>query len=358
MIDAVCILAGGSGTRLWPASTKEHPKQFMKLKENKSLLQLTVERALGIETVKRVCIITLKDQLDPVLRDCAELDVDKERLVILPEPTARNTAPAIALACTYFFHSGMEDANILILPSDHLINPQASFVQDAQKAGELAEAGYLVTFGIQPKHPETGYGYIEVGDIKRPGYLVKSFKEKPDQATAESYVKAGIYYWNSGMFCFKVGRFLQELSEHQDDIAGVFRRIDEVPSGRREQGITIAMESETIDRLYQESPANSVDYAVMEKSKNAAMVQASFSWTDIGSWDEVARLDLTPEPDLLTEEAEGNFVYSDLPVAVCGVEDVIVIVKNGSVLVCKKGRSQDVKKIVTKAKERQRTDLL
>jgi mannose-1-phosphate guanylyltransferase/mannose-1-phosphate guanylyltransferase/mannose-6-phosphate isomerase len=160
------------------------------------------------------------------------------------------------------------------------------------------------------------------------------------------------------MFCFKVRQFFDELSEHQPDVAGVFRKIEEIPEQRTQHSIAIAMESDAIDRLYQDSPAISVDYAVMEKSGNAAMVEASFSWTDIGSWDEVARLELTPEPDLLSENAEGNFVFSDLPVALCGVDDLIVVVKNGSVLVCKKGGSQDVKKIVNRAKDESRTDLL
>jgi mannose-1-phosphate guanylyltransferase/mannose-6-phosphate isomerase len=252
----------------------------------------------------------------------------------------------------------MEDANILVLPSDHLITPQEDFAGDADAAGTLSDKGYVVTFGIKPKHPETGYGYIEAGDKQSPGYEVASFKEKPDEETAKAYLKAGTYFWNSGMFCFNAGGFLRELAEHQPDVAEVFRSIKRIPEERSDRGITVAMESDEIERLYQDSPSISVDYAVMEKSKRAAMIKASFSWTDIGSWDEVARRDLTPPPDVLQENAEGNYVFSDMPVALCGVDDLIVVVKNGSVLVCKKGSSQDVKKIVNKAKEEKRSDIL
>jgi mannose-1-phosphate guanylyltransferase/mannose-6-phosphate isomerase len=358
MIDAVFILAGGSGTRLWPASTKQSPKQFMKLKENKSLLQLTIERALAIETAKKVVIITLRDQLDAIKKDCSELSSGKERIVVLPEPAARNTAPAIALAAAYLEQEGEGHATALVLPADHLITPTESFVSDAARAGELAEQGYLVTFGIPPAHPETGYGYIEAGREQPPGYLVTSFKEKPDHKTARKFVDAGNFYWNSGMFCFSAENYLQALSEHRGDITEVFDQISgEVPS-RSEGGITIAMDSDEITRLYREAPAESIDYAVMERSRKTAMVKATFSWTDVGSWDEVARRELTPEADILCEDAEGNFVHSDLPVALCGVEDLIVVVKNGAVLVCKKGQSQKVKQIVGQAKEENRTDLL
>ena len=354
MIDTVFILAGGSGTRLWPASTRKSPKQLMQLRGDKSLLELTLERALAIESAETVYIITLKSQLEQVLGECGNHD----RITVLPEPAAHNTAPAIALAATAERLKGRNDANILVLTADHLIEPVETFVEDAAKAGELAEKGFVVTFGIPPHGPSTGYGYIETAEEEAPGYRVASFKEKPDRKTAEDFVAAGNFYWNSGMFAFKNSRFLEELKAHQPAVANPFEQVTVAPEAKKEQGISIEMEGPEIEALYDEAPEISIDYAVMEKSKQSAMVKASFTWTDIGSWDEVARLGLTDNPDLFESDASGNFVYSDLPVAICGVDDVIVVVKNGCVLVCRKGSSQKVKQIVTQLKDRDRRDIL
>jgi len=326
----------------------------MKLRGEKSLLQLTIERALAIEGAKAVYIITLKSQLEQVLAECRDLDA----ITILPEPAACNTAPAIALAATAERLKGRNDANILVLTADHLIEPVEAFVEDAEKAGELAEKGFLVTFGVSPHGPSTGYGYIETGDNEGPGYRVVSFKEKPDRKTAEDFVAAGNFYWNSGMFAFKNSRFLEELKRHQPAVATLFEQVTVAPEAKKDEGISIEMDGPEIEALYDESPEISIDYAVMEKSKQSAMVKASFNWTDIGSWDEVARLGLTGRADLFQSDAAGNFVYSDLPVAICGVDDVIVVVKNGCVLVCRKGSSQKVKQIVNQLKERDRRDIL
>ncbi len=358
MIDAVIILAGGSGTRLWPASTKKSPKQFMKLAENTSLLRLTVERAFAVETVKEVIIVTLQSQLGPVISDCREIETNGKRFAVIPEPAARNTAPAIALACTSLKLRGKGRTNVLVLAADHLISPTERFVSDAKKAGELAERGFLVTFGIPPRGPATGYGYIEAGEREGSGFRVLSFKEKPDRAAAEEFVRAGNFYWNSGMFCFKADSFLSELKKYRGDIASVFEKIETAPRESSETGIIVSMRSSAVDELYQDSPSDSIDYAVMEKSSAAAMVETGFDWNDIGSWDEVARLGLTEGADVLSADSEDNFVYSDMPVALCGVNDLIVVVKNGTVLICKKGESQKVKQIVGKAKDKNREDIL
>ncbi len=358
MADHVFILAGGSGTRLWPASTRDNPKQFIELKEGKSLLQLTIERALGLDVEGKIFLITLKEQMQKVAEECAKITKGKEKLSILPEPVGRNTAPAIALAARYLQEHGQENNTVLVLPADHLISPIENFRSDAKKAANLAGEGYLVTFGIPPERPETGYGYIEAGEQYGGGYMVRSFREKPDEKTANEFYRKGNYYWNSGMFTFKAQTYLNELACYSPEIYKVFEGLSSGNKTREIEGITVAMEGAEIDRAYERSPSNSIDYAVMEKSRKTAMIKATFSWTDVGSWDEVARLQLVSERKVFSEEAERNFVFSDLPVALCGVSGLAVVIKNGIVLICKRGSSQLVKRIVTQLEESGEEELL
>jgi mannose-1-phosphate guanylyltransferase/mannose-6-phosphate isomerase len=366
MVDHVLILAGGSGTRLWPASNSSHPKQFIPVRDGKSLLRLTIERAGALDISGDIVMITLRDQLDPILKESERITAEREKLKIIPEPAARNTAPAIAVAAEYLKAQGKGDDTVLVLPADHLISPVERFREDAARADELARQGYLVTFGIPPAYPATGYGYIESGDKIEPGRRVASFREKPDEKTAKSFVEAGNYYWNSGMFAFKVSTYLDELASHSPAIAETFDGIGKAGESRSERGIPLEMVGEKVEEIYKSSPKDSIDYAVMEKSRSSAMVEASFEWNDIGSWDEMAKLFEEGEgaagegenEKVYTVESNGNFVYSDLPVALCGVDDLMVVVKNGAVLVTKKGSGQLVKKVVEQIKEEGRTDIL
>jgi mannose-1-phosphate guanylyltransferase len=199
-----------------------------------------------------------------------------------------------------------------------------------------------------------------------PGLRVASFREKPDEQTARSFLKEGNYFWNSGMFAFKVSTYLNELSVHSPEIGKTFDGIGEAGESRSEGGIPLEMVGDTVDHIYKSSPKDSIDYAVMEKSGSSAMVEAGFNWNDIGSWDEMAKLfeegrgaaGEGENEQVYPVEAEGNFVYSDLPVALCGVDDLMVVVKNGAVLVTKKGSGQLVKKAVEQMKEEGRTDIL
>jgi mannose-1-phosphate guanylyltransferase/mannose-6-phosphate isomerase len=361
MLDHVFILAGGSGTRLWPASNSAHPKQFIPVRDGKSLLQLTMERALALEPSGRIFIITLKDQLEPILGECGKIDEGREKIAVLPEPAARNTAPAIAAAAEYVKAAYGPEQTVAVLPADHLITPTEKFAGDCARADELARQGYLVTFGIPPARPETGFGYIEAGEALETGTRVRSFREKPDRGTAEQFVAAGNYYWNSGMFAFRAGAYLEELAAHSPEIGGPFDGIGTKGEERSERGISIVMEGKAIEEIYTSAPKNSIDYAVMEKSSRAAMVPASFTWSDIGSWEEMAELfeqEGRKGGESFEIEAQNNFVYSDMPVALCGVDDLMVVVKNGAVLVAKKGSGQLVKKAVEEMKAQDRTDLL
>ena len=363
MVENVFILAGGSGTRLWPASNKKNPKQFLEVKDGKSLILLTIERALLLSKNVQVFIITLKDQMEGIISQCKKLESGLDRVHILPEPVARNTAPAIAACAGYLLGQGRSMEKVLVLPADHLIEPFNSFRNDVEEAGKLADKDYLVTFGIEPAYPATGYGYIETGGKELNGYKVSSFKEKPDEKTAKDFLKKGNYFWNSGMFVFKINRFWEELSLGAPGIADVFSGIGNNQTRNYIDGVSIIMDNERTSEVYKKSPKDSIDYAVMEKCSKSALVPASFAWNDIGSWDEMASLppdrkDAKHCVSTFAIESNNNFILSDIPVALCGVENLMVIQKNGSLLICKKGQGQLVKDAVELIKNQNHTDLL
>lgn len=358
MVDNIFILAGGAGTRLWPASNRNTPKQFLKIKNGKSLLQLTLERALFLEPSGEVYIITLKEQMDAVIDQCLRLEKGKEKIIILPEPQPRNTAPAIAAAAGYLRDKGRGGESVLVMPADHLITPVNTFKADAEKGTELAGEGFLVTFGILPRFPATGYGYIEAGEAAGDGFRVKRFREKPDAATAAGFLKQGGFYWNSGMFLFTPDTFWGELKKSSPAIAKVFNGIGKKDSFSTERGIGTILNTPEVAGIYTSSPKESIDYAVMEKSRSAAVVAASFTWNDIGSWDEMAELDKEPVDNVFSIESMDNFVLSDIPVALCGVEDLVVVQKNGALLICKKGNGQLVKDAVEEVKKRGLEEIL
>lgn len=383
MVDNVIILAGGSGTRLWPASIAERPKQFFDPGTGRSLLQMTVERAAEIASRGSIVIVTHHSQTERVLDDCLKLGRFRERIVVLPEPEMRNTAPALGFAVSYLSDSGAAEETSLVLASDHLITPVESFAADVKKADTLAREGYLVTFGIAPTRAETGYGYIEAGEGKGDGRLVSAFREKPDEITAAEYFTAGNFFWNSGMFVFRNDVLRDELAKFEPEITTTFADVESLPFEKRrvslpvlnQDGITVAWRSDYIDQLYTSLPKISLDYAVMERSDRTAMVEATFRWNDVGSWDEMAQLtddgivgeaggnsytprDGRPQQPAFQVECDGNYVYSELPIALCGVEDLVVVVKQGRVLVTKRGRTQLVRDAVKLMHEEGREDVI
>ena len=358
MIDNILILAGGSGTRLWPASLNDSPKQFIKVKNGKSLLELTVERGLKLGIKGKIIIITLESQLDEVIRECSPF-YDTGKIAVLPEPAARNTAPAIAAALTYLRLNGESGSTSLVLPADHMIENFDKFSENVASADVLARKGYLVTFGIPPQYPETGYGYIERGESEDPGFRVASFREKPDYDTAVKFLDEGNYYWNSGMFAFSTETFLNELSAYSPSISSLFEKLTDIPSPLHERGVDIVMSGGEISEIYKSSPKDSIDYAVMEKSTKCAMVKADFQWNDIGSWDQFETIMKNlGKAEKFEVDAEDNIVFSDIPVALCDVKDLIVVIKNGKALICRKGSSQKVKEIRAVIESNDRKDLL
>ena len=358
MVDNILILAGGTGTRLWPASLNEYPKQFIKIMGGKSLIKLTVERALKLGVKGQIIIITLRNQLENVIMECSDFS-EKSRILILPEPEARNTAPAIAAASYWLKLSGREDETVLVMPADHLIQKIDKFKKNIQNADKLARKGFLVTFGIPPQYPETGYGYIEAGKSESPGLRVKSFREKPDLQTALNFIKSGKYYWNSGIFTFKTASYISELEKHSPEIARAFSSLKNVEDPVNSGGFDIIMEGDEAVAVYRQSPSISIDYAVMEKSSHAAMIKADFFWNDIGSWDQFETIIKNlGKKEIFEVDAENNIVFSDIPVALCEVSNLIVVIKNGKALICRKGSSQKVKEIRKIMEEIERDDLL
>ena len=345
-MEAIVILAGGSGTRLWPASTPQRPKQFLALGGGESFLRLTVKRGLAVNPKAPIVVVSHTRYLDDTVSQLAPIAASGADITVLPEPEARNTAPAIAFAGLYLGARYSPDSRALILSADHLIQPQELFNTAAAQAAELAAMDFIAVFGISPADANTGYGYIETGASLGPGFRVKSFREKPDAATAASYLAAGNYYWNSGMFVFSLKTLAQEFAAHAPEVSRPFLALAEKAGrekGRMAGGVRVWGESDTIVQAYGKLPSISVDYAVMEKSAKVAMVRADFEWNDVGSWDEAARLYPDEAPALFSGEASRNRVFSDIPVALLGVEDLVVVIKNNRALIMKKGYSQLVR---------------
>lgn len=333
------ILCGGSGTRLWPISRTLMPKQFVKLFDDKSLFQLTVER--NSQMCDGQFIVSNAEQYFLASDQLDELDKSNSRYLL--EPIGRNTAPAIALACLALDI----DEIVLVTPSDHLIKNESEYQNVIRRAEELAHEGYLVTFGIKPSFAETGFGYIESN-----GEEVKAFHEKPDLDTATVYLNAGNYYWNSGMFMFKAGVFLEELKNHAPDIYDACVIAFE---NKKTEHSTLRILHTHMASI----PDESIDYAVMEKSSIVKVVPSDIDWSDVGSFDSLYdelpqdREGNTLNPNHIAIDSKNNLVYgNERTIATVDIEDCIIIDTGDALLISKKGSSQKVKNIVAKLKER------
>jgi len=350
------ILSGGAGSRLWPVSREGHPKPFMKLADGQTLIQKTYQRVVALAQldpqlkIKTMLTVTNRDYYFMSRDELAKTSAHSHFLL---EPFGRNTAAAIALAA-YQIAATQPDAIMLVLPADHLILDEAAFSSALGRAINLAQQGFLVTFGIVPTTPDTGFGYIECGAALKEGFAVARFVEKPNADTAQSYVDSGKYLWNSGMFCFKATDFLEQLSLCAPDIAQSAKHCWET--------MTAAATSPTaIDALeipaesFEQIPSLSIDYAVMEKSKKVAVVPADMGWSDIGSWTAIAQLVESDENnnraigDAIFVDTRNTFVQSeDRLVAAVGVENLVIIETTDALLVVHADKAQEVKTVVTK----------
>jgi mannose-1-phosphate guanylyltransferase/mannose-6-phosphate isomerase len=343
------ILAGGTGTRLWPLSRELYPKQLLSLIGDHSLLQTTLIRVSLLPNALPPIIVVGEEHRFLTRSQVDELDLFPEYHLLL-EPLGKDTAPAICGAALFARQHYQEDSVLLMLPADHLIARPDEFVETVAMAAKLAEQDRLVTFGIVPDQPETGYGYIRRGE----GDQVDSFVEKPDLETARRYVADGNYFWNSGMFAFPVDTLLTELTEYVPDIVHCMGK--SVDCGSRD-GVFFRFDAPAMEKC----PPDSIDYALMEKTGRAMVVEADFGWNDIGSWRALWEVSVKDEQgnvvsgDVLLEDVENCLIRSeDTLVAAIGLRDTLVVETGDAVLVAPMDRSQDVKKIVNRLKKERR----
>ncbi len=347
------ILSGGSGTRLWPLSRGQYPKQFLPLVSSHTMIQETVLRLAGLEGLKAPIAVCNEDHRFMMAEQLWEIDAKPAAIIL--EPVGKNTAPAVAMAA---LTAASEDDILLVLPADHVISDSPAFHKAIVQAKALAEQGFLVTFGILPTEPETGYGYIKRDTLSCYGsaFSVAAFVEKPDVETARQYLKSGEYYWNSGMFAFKAGSFLGELEKFNPEMLSICRQALKAAK--------VDLDFVRLDKeIFANCPSDSIDYAVMEKTDKAVVIPLDAGWNDVGSWS--ALWDVTDKDsfgnaisgDVLTVDTRNSFIYAQNKlVAAVGVHDLVIVETDDAVMIAPKDRVQEVKEIVTQLKERGRSE--
>ena len=348
------ILAGGSGSRLWPLSREFYPKQFLKLDGDLTMLQATVQRLTRLSCAQPLVICNEAHRF-LVAEQLRSLDKLAHNIIL--EPVGRNTAPAIALAALMALQ--MEDGDdplLLVLAADHVIRDETAFTASVQRAIIHAEEGMLVAFGVVPTHAETGYGYIRRGAAQGDAYTVAQFVEKPDAKTADGYLQSGEYYWNSGMFLFRASRFLTELKRFRPDIHAACEQAVVT--------INSDLDFVRVDKAaFLACPSDSIDYAVMEKTADAVVVPMDADWSDVGSWSSLWEISNKNESgnvfqgDVLQHNSQNNYVFAENGlVSLVGVQNLVVVQTKDAVLVVDQTQVQDVKKIVEELKASGRSE--
>lgn len=352
------IMCGGAGTRLWPLSRKNKAKQYHKVVGNLTMLQETISRMQNVENVQVAdpSFVCAQQDGDIVKAQSAEIGV--EVLKIILEPMGRNTAPLAAIVSEIFDEIDPEGL-ILLLPADHHIADANGFWQCVAKGISSAQSGKLITLGIQPQGPETGYGYIKTGSsLSSDVYEVDKFVEKPDLATAKSYLASGDYYWNAGIFLFSPKTMAESFAHHAADIQ---KACHATLTASSQKGPFLQLDADTFGQC----PSDSIDYAIMERADNVAIVApVDIGWSDIGSWSELANLVDTikgteqDDENIIALDCNNSYLRTDGPlIAGIGLENLIVVVENNTVLIVPKDKAQDVKKIVSELKASGRDDL-
>lgn len=351
------ILSGGAGTRLWPVSRETHPKPFIRLSDGKSLLQKTLMRLVGMESVPEILTVTNREYYFKTKDEYELIQEELAPMYFLLEPASRNTAPAISMAAWYVMEKYGLDAVLLVLPADHLIDDQEAFHAAVQSATSLAQEGHLVTFGMTPTAPETGFGYIQLDNARKEqgAYHVKQFVEKPDLPTAQDYLASGEYLWNSGMFCFQAKTILHALEKYTRPIFEATHRCWEKSKQRKSLADVVQIDPDLFTAIRDQS----IDYAVMEKASDVVVVPCHFGWNDIGSWNALSELIPSDEAgnqqvgESLLIDVKNSFIQTENRLAAAvGVENLLIIDTSDALLVADRNRAQDVKKIVALLKEK------
>lgn len=343
------ILCGGAGSRLWPVSRELHPKPFIRLADGESLLQKAFKRGALLPSATEVLTVTNRELVFKTKDEYQEINAANIPASYILEPFGRNTAAAIAAASIYVGKKYGDDAILLVLPADHLISDQDAFALAVDKATKLAEAGRLVTFGISPSSPETGYGYIEAN-----GTEVSRFVEKPTLDKAQEYLAAGNYFWNSGMFCFTAGTMLREMERYCPDILSCTAACMEQSGAVHGKGLLqVELDKEYFGRV----ASNSIDYAVMELSDKVAVVACDIGWSDIGSWSALGDLTMADaqgnrvDGDALLHDVRNCYIQSrERLVGAVGLDDIVIVDTPDALLVAHKSRSQEVGRLYNELK--------
>jgi mannose-1-phosphate guanylyltransferase/mannose-6-phosphate isomerase len=355
------ILAGGSGERFWPLSRESHPKQLLNIAGEQSLIQQTVERLLPLTPIDKIYIITNEQHAFQTLRQLMPYGFKAGHLIA--EPVGRNTAPAVALAAELF--KDQPDEIMAVFPADHVLSDPDAFHDTLLQAEAAAEQNYLVTLGVKPTRPETGYGYILKGnDLDKliNAFKVGQFTEKPDRATAEHFLKQRKYYWNCGIFAWKVSAIRQELQEHAPEVIEPLAGIEDHLQNTKGK-FPYRVFNDKGKKLFASLPSISIDYAVMEPSQNAAVVPTAMPWNDVGAWNALDDISKTDEDgnvlskDVYQVDCTDTLVKADgRLIGAVGLKDMIVVDTPDALLICPKDRAQDVKQLVTQLKEKQRPE--
>ena len=355
------ILAGGSGERFWPLSRESHPKQLLNITGKHSLIQQTVERLLPLTPIDKIYIITNEQHAFLTLSQLESFGFKSDHLIA--EPIGRNTAPAIALASELF--KDQPEEIMAVFPADHVLGDPDAFHETMRQAEEAARQDYLVTLGVKPTHPETGYGYIlKGGDIEKTynAFKVGQFMEKPDRATAEHFLKQKRYYWNCGIFAWRISAIRQELQRHAPEVIEPLAGIEKNLNNAKGK-FSYRVFDEKGKKVFGSLPSISIDYAVMEPSENAAVVPTSMPWNDVGAWnalDDISKSD--HEGNILSKnvyqvDCSGTLVKADgRVVGAVGLKDMVVVDTPDALLICPKDRAQDVKQLVGQLKEQERPE--
>lgn len=346
------IMAGGAGTRFWPRSRVKKPKQYLSLFGNQSLIQETVSRFANFIPEESIYIVSAKSQKEVLEEQTANLP--KENLIY--EPVGKNTLPAIGLAALFIAKKDPEGI-LIVSPSDHLIQNDELFMQTIGSATMIADKkDGIVTIGITPKFPATGYGYVKTADEITIGQSIKSysvnkFVEKPNLKVATEYLESGGFFWNSGIFVFKVSVFLESVSKYSPRLYADLLRINEF--------IDTDDYEEALNRIYNEVESISIDYGILEKAENVFLVQGDFVWNDLGSWEEVYKYGKKDENqnsqkgEVVFIDTKNSYVYApDSLVAVVGLDDVIVVQEGDTILVCKRDHAEEIKQVVGEINKR------